>query len=59
MPDTKPTGKLRKFSAADSAALDITKLTASISELVPEQASATTNTVYPFLSGSPQFPPDY
>jgi hypothetical protein len=29
---------------------DITKLTASISELVPEQASATTNTVYPFLS---------
>jgi hypothetical protein len=25
-------------------------LTASISELVPEQASATTNTVYPFLS---------
>jgi hypothetical protein len=29
---------------------DITKLTASISELVPEQASATTSTVYPFLS---------
>ena len=50
MPDTKPTGKASQVSAADLAALDITKLTASISELVPEQASATTNTVYPFLS---------
>ena len=52
MPDTKPTEKASQVSAADLAALrdDITKLTASISELVPEQASATTNTVYPFLS---------
>jgi hypothetical protein len=52
MPDTKPIEKASQVSAADLAALrdDITKLTASISELVPEQASATTNTVYPFLS---------
>jgi hypothetical protein len=52
MPDTKPIEKASQVSAADLAALrdDITKLTVSISELVPEQASATTSTVYPFLS---------
>ena len=52
MPDTKPTEKASQVSAADLAALrdDITKLTASISELVPEQASATTSKVHPFLS---------
>ena len=38
MPDTKPIEKAPQVSAADLAALrdDITKLTASISELVPE-----------------------
>jgi len=59
MPDTKPIEKASQVSAADLAALrdDITKLTASISELVPEQASATTSTV-PFCRCSPHFPPD-
>ncbi|WP_036255248.1 hypothetical protein [Methylocapsa acidiphila] len=52
MSDIKTTEKVSQTFAADLAALrgDITKLTASISELVPEQGSATTSTVYPFLS---------
>ena len=52
MPDTKPIEKASQVSAADLAALrdDITKLTALISELMPEQASSSTSTVYPFLS---------
>lgn len=52
MSDAKPIEKTSQVSAADLAALqnNITKLTASISALAPEQASATTSTVYPFLS---------
>jgi hypothetical protein len=52
VPDIKSTEMASQVFAADLAALrdDITKLTASISELMPERASATTSTVYPFLS---------
>ena len=52
MPDIKSSEKASQVFAADLAALrdDITKLTASISEFMPEQASATTSTIYPFLS---------
>jgi hypothetical protein len=52
MPDTKPVEKASQNVAADLAALrdGITKLSASVSDLAPEQALAATRTVYPFLS---------
>ena len=52
MPDIKPIEKASQDFAADLADLrdGVIKLSASVSDLAPEPASAATTMVYPFLS---------
>jgi hypothetical protein len=57
MPDIKPIEKASQDFAADLVALrdDMTKLSASVSDFAPEQASVATRAVYPFLSAVAAF----